>query len=295
MLEIGIACWTVIVRHTLAGDPAAPDFPLLVVEHVAELVVWQSRAGRPGAAIAILRRALALLKRHDLPRPLGLMCQYASMLISVGRRPEAERRLRQVLAMAEAEDVAPLSMVEEWINLANVLSARGAAAEALDASRHAVHVLLRARGGPDDRSELLPDTLANHAQYLADCDRPRAAAAAIRHVLAVVGRKADRAPDLYRAELVNALINASAILSAIGAMDEARTCSSRAVTQAKKLTGAAVAAHGKDLVAGFINHAIDQEKLGDAGFSTELARDAVAHGCWAAGRTHRGFACRGAC
>jgi tetratricopeptide (TPR) repeat protein len=275
LLEVGLACWTVIVRQTLAADPMAEDFPLRMTEDVAELVVWQSAAGRPGSGIAIIRRALALLKRHDLPRPLGLMCQYASLLIEAGRLEEAETRLRQVIALAESEGGDPLTMVEEWINLANVLSKFGEHDEALTASRHAIHLLLRSRGQPEDRSELLPKALANHAQYLLECDRPRAAEAAIRHVLALVERKAARFPDLHRADLVNALINASAILASVGALDEARDCSKRAVKHARQLTGAAALAHGADLVASSINFAIDLEKLGDAGWGVQMARDAV--------------------
>lgn len=275
LLEIGLACWTVIVRQTLAADPLADDFPLRLTEDVAELVVWQSAAGRPGSGIAIIRRALALLKRHDRPRPLGLMCQYAGLLIDACRLDEAETRLRQVIALAESEGADPLTMVEEWINLATVQSKFGEREDALAASRHAIHLLLRARGQPEDRSELLPKALANHAQYLLECDRPRAAEAAIRHVLALAERRAARFPDLHRADLVNALINASAILASVGALDEARDCSERAVKHARQLTGAAALAHGTDLVASSINFAIDLEKLGDAGYGVQMARDAV--------------------
>lgn len=275
LLEVGLACWTVIARHTLAADPMEHDFPLRLTEDVAELVVWQSAAGRPGSGIAIIRRSLAVLKRHDRPRPLGLMCQYASLLIDAGRLEQAETRLRQVIALAESEGAEPLAMVEERINLAAVMSKFGESDDALAASRHAIHLLLRSRGRPEDRSELLPKALANHAQYLLEADRPRAAEAAIRYVLALAERRAARFPDLHRADLVNALINASAILASVGALEEARDCSKRAVGQAKLLTGAAALAHGADLVSSTINFAIDLEKLGDSGFGVQMARDAV--------------------
>jgi tetratricopeptide (TPR) repeat protein len=277
LLSLGIACWTVIVSATLAAiDPADQGFPLRVAEEVAELVVWLNQAGRPAAAITIIRRALALLRRHGLPRPLGLMCQWAGMLIAIGHLEEAEKRLRQVLSLAEAQGADPLMMADEWINLANVRHAQGDTGGALEVSRHALHLLLRARGTPGDRADLLPDALGNHAIYLQDCGRPQAAIAAIRHVLAVVGKQAARSPDLHRPALVTALINASSIFATIGNMDEARICSARAVAHAKLLTRAAAAAHGNALVRSLINHAIDQENLGDAGFATEQARDALA-------------------
>ncbi|GEM_PF-6477566 len=271
LVEVGIACWQVIVRATLAEDPAGEDFPLRLTQDVAELVTWLHLAGRPAGAVAIIRRALALLRRHDLPRPLGLMSQYAGLLISLGRFAEAERRLREVLAIAEREQVSPIAMVDDWINLAHALSEQNDPEAALQASRHALHLLLRSRETDDDESRFLPDALTNHAHYLLDAGRPRAAAAAIRHVVTLVDRKAARAPDLHRPALVDALLNASRVLVSVGARNEALACSRRAVSHARHLTGNAAEQH----VLSLLNFAADLEQLGEPEFAFQQARRAV--------------------
>ena len=269
MLPLGIACWTVIVNAGLAEHRAE------TADDVGELVVWLNRAGRQNAAIAYIRRALAQLRRKGQPIPLELMCQWAGMLAAIGQLEEAERRLQQILTIANAQGVAPLTMVEEWINLANVRHGLGDRHGAMDASRHALHLLLRERGTDDDKSHLLSGTLGNHAIYLLEGGRLQAAAAAIRHVLALVERKANRDPDRYRPDLIDALINASAIFGAIGNMDEARDCSARAVAHSEKLSPMASTAHGDSLVRSLINHAIDQQNRGNAGFAMEQVRTAL--------------------
>ncbi|MBF0327345.1 MAG: hypothetical protein HQL42_20130 [Alphaproteobacteria bacterium] len=269
MLPLGIACWTVIVNASLADDGAE------AADDVAELVVWLNRAGRQSAAIALIRRTLAQLRRKGLPLPLDLMCQWAGMLAAIGQLEEAERRLQQILAVANAQGVERLTMVEEWINLANVRHGLGDQHGALEASRHTLHLLLRERGTDDDKSHLLSGALGNHAVYLLETGRPRAAAAAIRHVLTMVERQANRDPDRYRPDLIDALINASAIFGAIGDMDEARACSARAVAHGEKLSPMASPAHGESLVRSLINHAIDQQNRGDAGFAMEQVRTAL--------------------
>ncbi|WP_372394610.1 hypothetical protein ABMY26_00965 [Azospirillum sp. HJ39] len=276
LIEIGTACWTVIVRTMLRGDdPSHPDFPLRMADAVGELVGWLDRAGRHGAAVAIIRRGLALLRRHRMPTPFALLCQYGGVLAAKGDLAEAERWLRHALASAERQDAVPLDMVEEWINLATVRSNLGDRDGALDASRYAVHLLLRARGSGDRALEHLPSALGNHALFLLEVERPVAAQAAITHALALVERKTNRDPDANRPELVDALINASSIFTAAGDMAKARNASARAVAEARLLTGFRSARHAKALVLSLINHAIDLERLGEAEFAFEMAEQAA--------------------